>query len=98
MSLSTPIFTVLPEICACAVPAASAKAATAASVFLLNIIVALLCSRSRSHTQVFVQHTGLRRELGGRERFGDPAVLHHAMPVRERRREPEILLHQHDRE
>src|SRR6185437_15606564 len=98
MSESTPIFTRLPEICACAVPAANASAAAAARCFSLNLIVVLLCCPSDSHTQVLVQHTGLGRELGRGERFRDPAVLDHVVPVRERSREPEILLHEHDRE
>src|SRR5436190_19816061 len=97
----TPIFTTLPEICAPAVPAPSASSAAAvtAFIFILGFIcfTPLLSLSKELHTQVFMEHSRPGFELCGRERLRDASVLHHVMPVRERRREPEIRLHQHDR-
>src|SRR6185312_11878684 len=57
MSLNTPILMVFPEICACADPTPSARAAAAASILSL-IVVLLFVGPSCSHPQVLVQHTG----------------------------------------
>src|SRR6187397_2813060 len=96
-SFSTPIFTTLPEICAWAPPAASARPAAAASVFSLNVIANAPLFVGL-HTQVFVEHAGLGLQLRRGKRFRDAPVLHHVVTVGERRRETEILLHEHDRE
>src|SRR5689334_16288952 len=99
MSLSTPIFTRLPDICASAPPIASALAIAATNSFTFGFIVSTPLEEIRTlDSQVLVEHAGLRLELGGGEGLGDAPMLHHVMAVRERGREPEILLHQHDGE
>src|SRR6185503_5240184 len=97
MSFMTPILMTPSDTWALAVPAMAAIAA--ASNVCLSFIACFSCEKSKtSYPEILVQlgHVGLQLRVGNHVHH--PAVLHHVMPVRDRRGEAEILLHQQDRE
>ena len=52
----------------------------------------------RLHAEIVVQLVHVRVEVRVADHVGDASVLDHVVPVRDRRREAEVLLDQQDRE
>ena len=109
MSVRTPILITSSDICACAVPAPIAAATASRPVRLNAFMLSLRWGASRaligvqvrcpgSNTEIVVQLGHVRLQVRVRNHVDHAAVIHHVMPVRDRRREAEILLDQQDRE
>src|SRR5688572_21434601 len=84
MSFTTPILTTPSETCACALPAASANTAPA-STFLFIFIAIPPLKGSYSDSQILVQQIHSSLQLRRGEGHRNLSVLHHVVPVGERR-------------
>src|SRR3990170_7571018 len=100
MSFMTPILMTPSDTWALAVPAVVNVAATAAAMSVrLSFIAGFSCEKTLlSYPEILVQLVHVRFQLRVRNHVHHAAVLHHVVPVRDRRGEAEILLHQQDRE
>src|SRR5471030_1437329 len=95
ISVIRPILMTSPEIWACAaqVQPSAHKTAAVAFSFMLSPWWIRVKNRSRKlHAEQLGQYRHLGAQLGCSKRLDDPTVLHHIKPVRQRRRETEILL------
>src|SRR5581483_7553584 len=100
MSDKTPILITLSEICACAPPApkAAASATASAACFIVFMRSSLSDWDYISNAEILVQLGHVPIELGIGDHVGHAAVVHQVMTVGDRRRKPEVLLDQQDRE
>src|SRR3990172_5270233 len=100
MSFMTPILMTPSDTWALAVPAVTNVAAMAAAMSVrLSFIAGFSCEKSLpSYPEILVQLVHVRIELRVGNHVHHPAVLHHVVPVGDRRGETEVLLHQQNGE